>query len=178
MTEPLFTARILFLRRKRYIVWFYSSSFYGEFPTTKVKGIEMSKVTTNNVKLVYNQKKRKLVLRKNNKVFWGYKFKGCKQSNIEKVFAYILANPNRYVFLDEIAMNAGLLPSKSRIAKTEQYCQCSREYLTNKEYFENYRIDDEIKKVFRRGKLPIEIVLLIFDLHYKKIKFIDENCPF
>lgn len=47
-----------------------------------------------------------------------------------------------------------------------------QEYLTNKEYFENYRIDDEIKKVFRRGKLPIEIVLLIFDLHYKKIKFI------
>lgn len=123
-------------------------------------------------KLLYNAKKHKLVLRVDEKVVWRYKFKTKNTSNIERIFAYIMNNPRQNISLNELCDKAGLKPTPSRMLKTMQYFKRDSDKLANHEYFYNYRLDDEIKKVFRRGKLPIEIVKCFFDLHYKNVIFI------
>lgn len=122
-------------------------------------------------KLLYNAKKHKLVLWVDEKVVWHYKFKTKNTSNIERVFAYIMNNPWQTISLSELCEKAGLKPTPSRMFKTIQCFRCDSDKLTNHEYFYNYRLDDEIKKVFRRGKLPFEIVKCFFDLHYKNVIF-------
>lgn len=122
-------------------------------------------------KLLYNAKKHKLVLWVDEKVVWHYKFKARNTSNIERVFAYIMNNPWQNIHLSELCDKAGLKPTPSRILKTRQAFNCAPDKLTNHEYFYNYRLDDEIKKVFRRGKLPLEIACYFFDLHYKNVIF-------
>ena len=56
-------------------------------------------------KLLYNAKKHKLVLWIDDKVAWHYKFKARKISNIERIFAYIMAHPRQVTKNSASAVN-------------------------------------------------------------------------
>lgn len=74
-------------------------------------------------RLTYNAKKRKLVLRDKGIVVWWYKFKGTKPSNVERIFAYVMANAGHVITMAELSDKAGLIPSHQRVRKQGKHFQ-------------------------------------------------------
>lgn len=121
--------------------------------------------------MTYHTNKRKLILWHKGIVVWRYYFKGNVQSNIERILKYITEHPKQKIDMYELAQKAELVATNSRIQKTHQNNPNQTKIFTNMDYFCSYRLDDEIKKVFRRGKLAIEIGRLFFDLHHNWVIF-------